>query len=187
MASRLKQQYREFNLALGPVGAGLPPEEIKEGTELHDLVGTYSYYLKPQFHSHHCVIARLSVDFPHWKKLHSIWRTEPNVNPYAPSVELPTMEKPSSESASESDEIDTLVVNYMIARVNADLELEKLKHQERLLQMQHQREREKEQHHLRTLELQLALRESENKASVSARPFMPSPVHTILPATALNP
>ena len=40
MVSRLKQRYCEFNLALGPVGAGLPPEEIKEGTELYDLVGT---------------------------------------------------------------------------------------------------------------------------------------------------
>jgi len=81
MVSRLRQQYRKFDLALGPVGAGMPPEEIKEGTELHDQVGTYSYYFKPHFHSHHCVIAQLSVDlnFPHWNKLHSIWRTEPNV------------------------------------------------------------------------------------------------------------
>ena len=90
-----------------------------------------------------------------------MWRTEPNINPYAPSLKLPTVET----SASESDESNTLVVNYMTARVNADVELERLKRQECGLQMQHQREREKEEHHLLTLKLQLALRESENKAS----------------------
>jgi len=115
------------------------------------------------------------------------------------------MEKPSSESESEFAEIDMLVVNYMqleckrweaksaehltqrakfeddTARVNADLELKRLKNQEHLLQMQHQREREKEEHQLRTLELQLALRESENKASVGAGPCMPSPSTPLVP------
>jgi hypothetical protein len=36
---RLRKEYRSFNEQLGQTGAGLRPEDITEGTPLHNLVG----------------------------------------------------------------------------------------------------------------------------------------------------
>ena len=51
-------------------------------------------------------------------------------------------------------------------KVNADLELEKekLRHEERILEMKHKRERENEAHQLRMLQMQMSLRGGNHRA-----------------------
>ena len=39
LISRLKQKYREFNKALGQTGAGVRPEDVEEGSDMHNLIG----------------------------------------------------------------------------------------------------------------------------------------------------
>jgi len=37
--SRLKQKYREVNKTLGQTGAGVRPEDVEEGSDMHNLIG----------------------------------------------------------------------------------------------------------------------------------------------------
>ena len=84
--SRLKQKYHDFNKELGRTGAGLRPEDIQDGSDLHNLIGRQLLSECNPIYAHNPA-ARLSVDFPYWKRLHGFWRTIPTFNPYTQSAE----------------------------------------------------------------------------------------------------
>ncbi|KAJ7200312.1 hypothetical protein GGX14DRAFT_660145, partial [Mycena pura] len=67
--TRLRKTYRKVNAELGQTGAGLRIEDVVEGSDIANKIGTSHIYL-------------IREQFPAWERLHGFWRTLPNINPY---------------------------------------------------------------------------------------------------------